>query len=228
MRSFVSLLPLAGSLALFSEAKPVAKPLVTFTSPGTVSPEAVHNIHVEYAGEVDGELTITYGSCDDALVSRASQRIGTTHVGAHPLAARHIDHENQRPTKFVWMTPSDMPKGCLQAFLDDELVGKSDELVISKKLARRSEKTKSFADVAGDEGLWFNGVAYLQQKQPDDVFVATAKSKCIGILGGGISGLTSSVSSWPPLRRTVPSLTFHLKASVRLCGRSQVEDPRVF
>lgn len=194
MRSFLGLLPLIGSLASLSEANPFSQLSVTFVSPRHLSPESVHNVHVEYSGHVDGELIITYGSCGDVVVSDARQRIGTTHVGAHPLAARHVDHEDRRPTKFVWLTPSAMSGGCLHAFLDDELVGRSDELLVTKRLASRSEK-KSFADVAGTDSMWFDGVAYLQQKQPGETFVAAAKSKSFGILGGGMSGLMASVSS---------------------------------
>jgi hypothetical protein len=78
--------------------------------------------------------------------------------------------------------------------LDDSLIGQSNKLV-AQRLKRRSEKKKSFADVAGDDGLWFDGVAYLKQKQPDDIFVSATKNKTFGILGGGISGLMSSVRS---------------------------------
>jgi monoamine oxidase len=43
------------------------------------------------------------------------------------------------------------------------------------------------------EGPWFDGVAHLNEKSPDDVFVAQAKLKKIGILGGGMSGLMSAL-----------------------------------
>lgn len=194
MRSVLGLLPLVGSLGSFSEAKPFSQTSVTFVSPGHLSPESIHNFHIEYSGDVDGELTITYGSCGDVAISDARQRIGATHVGGHPLAERHIDHQYRRPTKFVWLTPSSMSGGCLHAFLDEEPVGRSDELLVAKRMARRSEK-KSFADVAGTDSQWFDGVAYMKQKQPGEAFVSAAKSKSFGILGGGISGLMSSVSS---------------------------------
>lgn len=194
MRSLLSLSLLA-SLASLSEAKPLNQPSVTFASPSKISPGSAQNIIIEYYGDVDGELTITYDTCDsDVSVLGAKQRIGATHVGAHLLAQRHEGHVNRRPTKFVWLTPDHMSGGCLRAFLDGELVGQSDELSVTKRMARRSEK-KAFADIAGEDSMWFNGVAYLQQKQPDEAFVASAKSKSFGILGGGISGLMSSVSS---------------------------------
>lgn len=193
MRSMLGLAPLLGSLST-TGASPLSSPSLTFVSPSQFSPGSAQNVVVEYSGNVDGELTITYGSCDDeALIADAHQRIGSTHVGNHPLAERHAEHAEKRPTKFVWLTPTDASGGCLRAFVDDELVGQSEELLVTKRMARRSEK-KAFADVAGDDSMWFNGVAYLQQKQPDESFVAAAKSKSFGILGGGISGLMSSVS----------------------------------
>jgi hypothetical protein len=193
MRYLLSVVSLVAGTILLTEAK-ASKPSVTFISPVEISSKSAHNVIVEYSGDVDGELTITYGSCDNVAVSDAKQRLGTTHVGNHPLSARHIDHEDRRPTKFVWLTPSEMSDGCLRAFLDDELVGQSEELRTYNHVARRSER-KTFADVAGDDSMWFDGVAYLKQKQPDEAFVAAAKNKSFGILGGGISGLASSVSS---------------------------------
>lgn len=183
---FLTLLPLVG----VASANPLAE-RVNFLSPYEVSPEAAHNIIVEYVGDVDGELTITYGPCHGEAISDAHQHIGVTHIGSHPLAKRHLDHESRRPTKFVWVTPAQMPGGCLHAFIEDELIGQS-ELLVTKRRARRSDK-QAFVDVAGDDSMWFNGVAYLQQKQPEEAFVAAAKSKSFGILGGGISGLTTSV-----------------------------------
>ncbi|KAH8654394.1 hypothetical protein BGZ61DRAFT_500553 [Ilyonectria robusta] len=181
------------SFSSFSEAKPVYQPSVTFLSPSQISLGSAQNVVVEFLGDVNGELTITYGSCDGAaIISDAKQRIGATHVGNHPLAARHVDHKDRRPSKFVWLTPSSSSGGCLRAFLDDELVGQSQDLRVTKRMTRRSEK-KSFSEVAGDDSMWFDGVAYLQQKQPDEAFVAATKSKSFGILGGGMSGLMSSL-----------------------------------
>jgi hypothetical protein len=117
-----------------------------------------------------------------------------------------------------------MSGGCLHAFLDGELVGKLEELAISKRHARRNEK-KSFVDVAGVDSNWFDGVAYLQQKQPDDVFVATTKNKSFGILGGGISGLMTSVRT--QILYTNIALTKRSTVVAGLCWYPQLEDPRV-
>ncbi|KAK2604032.1 hypothetical protein N8I77_006992 [Diaporthe amygdali] len=204
-----------GGLHSFSEAKPLYQPSVTFLSPLQINPGSAQNIVVEYDGVVNGELAITYEPCHDAVVvSDAKQRIGVTHVGNHPLAARHIDHEGRRPNKFVWLTPTDASGGCLRAFLDGELVGQSEEIPVAKLMARRSVK-KSFMEVAGDDSMWFDGVAYLQQKEPDEAFVAAAKNKSFGILGAGMSGLMSSL--------LLDSVGIHnwkiLESSERLGGR---------
>lgn len=199
MRSSAFLWPLASSLGLLAEAVPLNSPSVKFISPSKVSPGSAQNVVVEYNGDVDGHFTLTYGACSDELsVAEARQHVGSTHVGQHPLAKRHLDHQDKRPTRFVWLTPEGISGGCLSAFLDGELIGQSDELDVVKRLARRTATKKSFADVAGDDSLWFDGVAYLKQKQPDDVFVTATKNKSFGILGGGMSGLLSSVSDIRP------------------------------
>lgn len=199
-------------LSSLSESKPLHQPLVTFANVQNVSAGSAHNIVVDYAGEPNGEIAITYDSCDDPTISIASARqiVGRTHIGAHPLAKRHEQHENRRPKKFVWLTPAEMTNGCLHAFLDGELAGRSEELAVKRRMTRRNEK-KSFVDVAGTDGNWFDGIAYLQQKQPDEAFVASAKTKSVGILGGGISGLMSSVCN---------TGTYRPRRITNVCSRS--------
>jgi hypothetical protein len=222
MRSLVNFLPLLGSLGSLSDAKPLQQPFVTFASPSQLSPGSAHNIVVEYFGDVDGELAITYGACDGPSIQSARQHIGATHVGRHPLASRHVDHKERRPTKFVWLTPEEMSGGCLHAFLNGEPVGQSKDLSITKRRVRRSEN-KAFLDVAGDDSQWFNGVAYLQQKQPEEAFVASAKTKSFAILGGGMSGLLSSVSY--TCTQLTSILILELAVAIGLCRHSQLEDP---
>ncbi|KAJ9622609.1 hypothetical protein H2203_006257 [Taxawa tesnikishii (nom. ined.)] len=64
-------------------------------------------------------------------------------------------------------------------------------------------------------GPWFDGVEYLKEKEPDEVFVAQAKTKKIGIIGGGMSGLMSA--------HILDSVGFHdweiIEASGRIGGR---------
>ena len=187
------LLASAALLTSLTSAEPLPRPSITFLGLPHVEQRGIHNIHISYAGAVDGELTLAYGQCDTTALADSHHRIGSTHVGCHPIAARHADWEAQRPTKFTWTTPGDIQTGCLLAFLDDQLVGVSSEIETKKRRVRRQSR-KAFADVADPMGPWFDGVAYLEQKQPDEIFVAAAKNKKFGILGAGISGLVTGVS----------------------------------
>jgi hypothetical protein len=180
-------------LSSLTSAEPLRKPTITFRDLPHVEQRGIHNIHIDYTGAVDGELTLAYGQCDTTALANAHHRIGSTHVGRHPIAARHIDWEDQRPTKFTWTTPADIENGCLLAFLDEKLIGLSSGVETKKRRVRRQSR-KAFADVADPMGPWFDGVAYLEQKQPDEIFVAAAKNKKFGILGAGISGLVTGVS----------------------------------
>ena len=180
-------------LASLACAEPLPKPSITFRDLPHVEQRGIYNIHIAYTGAVDGELTLAHGQCDTTTLAGSHHRIGTTHVGRHPIAARHADWEAQRPTKFTWTTPEDIQNGCLLAFLDEKLIGTSSEVETKKRKVRRQSR-KAFADVADPMGPWFDGVAYLEQKQPDEVFVAAAKNKKFGILGAGISGLVTGVS----------------------------------
>jgi hypothetical protein len=180
-------------LSSLTSAEPLRKPTITFRDLPHVEQRGIHNIHIDYTGAVNGELTLAYGQCDTTALTNAHHRIGTTHVGRHPIAARHIDWKAQRPTKFTWTTPGDIQNGCLLAFLDDKPIGVSSKVETKKRRVRRQSR-KAFADVADPMGPWFDGVAYLKQKQPDEIFVAAAKNKKFGILGAGISGLVTGVS----------------------------------
>ena len=84
-----------------------------------------------------------------------------------------------------------MDGGCLFAYSGADIVGRSESVSIAR---RRTRRGITLADVADAEGPWFDGVEYLQAKEPESVFVSQAKDKTIGILGGGMSGLMSSVS----------------------------------
>ncbi|KAK1994913.1 hypothetical protein LX36DRAFT_672817 [Colletotrichum falcatum] len=208
MRSSLHLLLLLGGFHSLTEAKPLDQPSVTFLSPSEVSPGSAHNVVVEYGGSADGEITITYGPCDGApVVSNAKQRLGSTHVGDHPLAARHVDHADRRPTKFVWLTPADASGGCLGAFIDGELAGQSEELRVARRMPRRSAK-RSFAQVAGDDSMWFNGVVYLDYSWTR-LASTTGRSWSRPSVSAAASGLyistappprTASITNFGPMR----------------------------
>lgn len=172
-----------------------------------------HNIHLTYNIPLSGELSIHYGACDVASSSDCHHTLGQTHIGDHPLAARHIDHPQQRPTRFVWLPPSDVSSGgCLHAFSGETLVGRSNPVTVMKRNNRRWEAA---ADIMDAQGPWFDGVEYLKEKEPSDVFVAKTKAQKIGIVGGGMSGLMTS--------HLLSSVGFHdwniIEASHRIGGR---------
>ncbi len=167
-------------------------PAIHFDGPFTAEAGGVQNIHVTFSRPVDGELAIYYGACDIISPHEAYHRVGKTHVGQHPLARRHAGWESNRPTRFTWLPPTaTFSGGCLHAFNGEELVGKSLPFDIKRRMAKRGVP---FADVVDAEGPWFDGVEYLSEKEPDSVFVSQAKEKTIGIIGGGMAGLLTSVS----------------------------------
>ena len=171
---------------------------VTFHENIVAEAGGMHNVHVSYAAPLNGELSLHYGSCDVQSSGDCHHALGSTYVGDHDLASRHATHASQRPTKFVWLPPHDAPSiGCLHAFSGDTLVGRSEPITMTR---RRKRRRTVAADIMDAEGPWFDGVAYLQDKQPDEVFVAAAKSKTIGILGGGMSGLMVYRRIYVPLR----------------------------
>jgi hypothetical protein len=165
---------------------------IVFQEPGTVEAGGMHNVHLEYKQPIDGRLSIHYGDCNLESLNVSHHSLGETYLGHHPLAKQHLSYKGNRPTRFVWLPPSNVPSGqCLHAFADDVLVGTSKPVTVARRKTRR--QTKSFAHVADPEGPWFDGVEYLQQKEPDSIFVAQTKSKRIGIIGGGMSGLMTAV-----------------------------------
>ncbi|SMQ49438.1 unnamed protein product [Zymoseptoria tritici ST99CH_3D7] len=173
----------------------------------------MHNIHIQYNVPLSGELAIHYGDCGAVTADDCDHALGSTHVGSHPLAARHISHPAQRPARFVWLPSLETTSGgCLHAFSGNTLVGRSSPVTIS---SRKQKRWTAAADVMDAEGPWFDGVEYLQEKEPTEVFVAATKSRTIGILGGGMSGLMTA--------HILDSVGFHnytiLEASTRIGGR---------
>ncbi|KAK4955691.1 hypothetical protein LTR10_006630 [Elasticomyces elasticus] len=202
------LLPLLASANVVSRSR-----WITFQDDIEAEAGGVHNVHIQYQGPLDGELSLHYGSCDVTQAADCHHALGRTHVGSHPLAKRHQAHPSQRPTRFVWLPPNDAPSdGCLHAFSGPTLVGRSAPVTVKKRKERR---WVAAADIMDAEGPWFDGVEYLKEKEPEDVFVASTKSKTIGILGGGMSGLMTS--------HLLDSVGFHdwtiIEASSRIGGR---------
>ncbi|KAG4413800.1 hypothetical protein IFR04_013072 [Cadophora malorum] len=187
--SLKSLLIVASALQQVT-SEPISRSSVTFDGPFSVEAGGVQNINIVYEHDVHGELTVAYGPCGQPTIEGAHHHVGRTHIGDHPLAARHVDWEDRRPTRFVWIVPSSIDEGCLHAFVDNQPVGTSERFTVTKRVIKRGA---TFADVADPMGPWFDGVEYLKQKQPDAVFVSSVKSKKFGILGAGIAGLHTAL-----------------------------------
>jgi hypothetical protein len=183
-----TLLSIVGSTAAASVIG--RSPSITFQENIQAEAGGMHNVHIEYAAPLDGELSLHYGSCDVQSSNDCHHTLGKTFVGSHDLAKRHAAHESQRPTKFIWLPPHDAPdSGCLHAFSGGDLVGRSAPVSMTRRKQRRSVAA---ADIMDAEGPWFDGVAYLQEKEPEESFVAATKSKTFGVLGGGMSGLMTA------------------------------------
>ncbi|KUJ06457.1 uncharacterized protein LY89DRAFT_790482 [Mollisia scopiformis] len=165
-----------------------------FRGPLTVESNGIANIHISYNLPLKGELSIHYGACDVSLSHPKEShhhQIGATVVGDHPFAKRHIDWEDNRPERFVWRVPEDARDGgCLFAYSGADLVGRSEALTVARKPSRRGIV---LGDIGDAKGPWFDGVEYLSAKEPNETFVAQSKTKSIGILGAGMSGLMSSL-----------------------------------
>ena len=177
-------------LSRISIAETMQRQHVSFKGPFEVEAAGIQNINIEYHGAPHGELTLSYGPCEMTSSSEAYHKVGSTHIGNHPKAKHHLNWTEKRPTKFVWIAPTDVSTGCLHAHLGDDMVGSSKKFSVKKRAMKKRGK---FAQVADSMGPWFDGVEYLQQKQPNETFVASTKEKRFGILGAGISGLLISV-----------------------------------
>lgn len=170
--------------------------------PSDVTTNSVHNVHVDYADRsFEGPLRLVYGDC----------RIRHPEEAHHEVASVLVKRDAQ-PDRFVWVTPSDAPHAhCLHAFSDSVLVGRSTPITISSPINKR----ESIADVADENGAWFDGVAYMKSKNNSAAFVSKAKNTSVAIVGGGITGLMTSL-----LLDSVGIHNWHIyESSDRLGGR---------
>lgn len=153
--------------------------VIRFHSPGDVTADSLHNIHVEFLDSAfEGPLQLVYGECDMQDAWQGHHEIGTTFV-----------KREAHPERFVWVTPLDAPHAhCLHAFSGSSLLGRSSPITVSSPILKR----QSIADVADTMGPWFDGVAYMKSKKESDAFVSKAKKTSVAILGGGMSGLMTS------------------------------------
>ncbi|RAH40554.1 flavin monoamine oxidase family protein [Aspergillus brunneoviolaceus CBS 621.78] len=176
--------------------------LVRFRDLVDVTADSLHNIHLDFLdNEFAGTLRVVYGDCNLRDPSQSHHDITSVFV-----------QRDARPGRLVWITPSDAPHlHCLHAFSGNSLVGRSAPVSVAKRV----DKRESIADVADMEGPWFDGVAYMKSKTEDASLVAKAKNTSVAILGGGMSGLMTSL-----LLESVGIHDWHIfESSGRIGGR---------
>jgi hypothetical protein len=111
------------------------------------------------------------------------------HARHHELGSTWIKRTS-RPERIVWAVPKDaVHGGCLHAYSGSGLIGRSAPVSVKHQPRKRED----IAKIADAMGPWFDGVAYLANKANNASFVAVEKSKKIGIVGGGMSGLLTSL-----------------------------------
>jgi monoamine oxidase len=181
MKSIITASSAALSLASGALSGPVVpRSDIIFFKPVDVTSDSVHNVHLTYGDDTfEGDVRVVYGDCDLAHPDARHHDIGTSWI-----------KRSSRPDRLVWVVPKDaMHAGCLHAYSGSGLIGRSAPISIKHQPKKREEISK-VADVMGP---WFDGVAYMQSKQNNASFVAVEKSKKIGIVGGGMSGLLTSL-----------------------------------
>ncbi|KAF2729707.1 hypothetical protein EJ04DRAFT_588283 [Polyplosphaeria fusca] len=174
----------------------------TAAGPFSITTDSVHNIHVEYADEsFEGDVQVVYGVCDMTSNHERHHEIGSTFM-----------RRDARPERLVWIVPDEaIHRGCLHAYSGSRLIGRSAPIAVTRNLRKREDMSK----IADWSGPWFDGVAYLQDKQNNASFVAAEKGKKIAIIGGGMSGLLTSL-----LLTSVGINDWHIhEASQRIGGR---------
>lgn len=158
------------------------------------------NIYIFFDQPVEGAVAVSYGSCLD-------RQQADSH---HGVIGRHIPSASVQ--RLVWLIPDEaFSGGCLSAWAEDgSLLGRSKPQRLASQRSRKrgveeihkrsTMKKRDTSDVSipmnnatGIDawGPWFDGVELLESKNLSVVDVGAAKSKKIGIVGGGMSGLMS-------------------------------------
>ncbi|CAI6331901.1 unnamed protein product [Periconia digitata] len=202
MKTIITAASAALSLTHGVSSSPVAthSNVISF-KPSEVTSDSVHNIYVSYNDEFEGPLRVVYGSCDMSAQYEMHHEVGSTFL-----------RRSSRPERFVWVVPEDTSHaGCLHAYSGSSLIGRSAPITVKRNIRKRED----ISQVADAMGPWFDGVAYMQSKTNNDSFVTKEKSKKIAIVGGGMSGLLTSL-----LLDSVGIHNWHItESSQRIGGR---------
>ncbi|ETN37351.1 uncharacterized protein HMPREF1541_08342 [Cyphellophora europaea CBS 101466] len=152
---------------------------VQFTGPFEVAYDSLHNIHVDFAEEFEGQIRIVHGACDLAAVDDSHHEVASTFV-----------RRDARPDRFVWVVPENaIHRGCLHAYAGTRIIGRSAPITVAEPLHKR----ETISEVADMSGPWFDGVSAMASVQQTEVITAEAKNKSIAIVGGGMAGLMTSL-----------------------------------
>ncbi|KAL2870559.1 flavin monoamine oxidase family protein [Aspergillus lucknowensis] len=184
--------------------------IVQFRVP-EITADSLHNIHLDFLDDTfEGDLHVVYGDCDTATTGTTSH---------HHDLGKFLVKRDARPERLVWITPPDAPHlNCLHAFSDSSaLVGRSAPIAISAPVFRR--ESIPIADYADAMGPWFDGIAYMRAKEPEPCVVSKAKNSSVVIVGGGMSGLMTSL-----LLSSVGMHNWHIiESSQRVGGRIRTQ-----
>lgn len=174
---------------------------LVFRVPAAVAYDSLHNIHVEISKDFEGHIEIVHGSCDMADIEDGHHKIGSAFVTP-----------GSRPDRFVWTIPEDaLHHGCLHGYSNGQLIARSSPIAIKEPFHKR----ETISEVADMSGPWFDGVAAMSGKQTTSVVSEEAKNKSIAIVGGGMSGLLTSL-----LLDSIGMHNWHIhEASGRIGGR---------
>lgn len=196
--TLVSLLALTGK-GLSSPA-PASQDYISFQGLSGVTSESVHNVHLTYGDKFPhGNVRIVYGDCN----------LRSTDEAHHEVASLFTKRESA-PDRLVWVVPKDVSQqGCLLAYVEGLLLGRSEPIAFSEPLRKR----QSLHEIGDSNGLWFNGVRYLESTNKTSVSTEEAKSKRIAIVGGGMSGLMTSL-----LLNSVGLTNWHITESTQRIG----------
>lgn len=192
------------ALAIPASASPasIIPDLVSFRVPLKVAAESVHNIHLSFSDAFPhGSFRVVFGECEL-----------TTAEGSHHQVAAVATDKQSAPDRLVWLVPRDIGgSGCLHAFDGARLLGRSEPVTLSQPLLKR----ESLHEVGDSNGLWFDSVRYLNTSKKSSLSSADAKKKSIAIVGGGMSGLMTSL-----LLTSVGMTNWHItESSKRVGGR---------
>ncbi|CEL10066.1 Putative L-amino acid oxidase [Aspergillus calidoustus] len=182
--------------------------ILNFRVPDVIA-DSLHNIHLDFLDDAfEGDLHILYGDCETTSITSHHHSLGTLFI-----------KRDARPERLVWITPSDAPHlHCLHAFSSStsSLVARSEPISIATAIDKR--ESYAIADYADAMGPWFDGVAYMSAKT-DPTVSSSAKNSSIAIIGGGMSGLMTSL-----LLDSVGIHNWHIiESSQRVGGRIRTQ-----